>query len=214
MISCCPMCVLLWNLMLAVQSINFVCMDFRSLYLLQMGAEICVSVADVDSDPLLDGYWPPSTFVHRGSCSEADFSTTDKKAWTRTEKYGRARTESVKSVFFGKVWPPLMNSHLVGSRSAPATNAQIWRGLTVNSRRLLTRRMRQTQDSSHRLSSYLATRKPKLATHCQRGYNTSDDTRCCTSTIGLVSHSPYQTALHCGLLWAAFSTVHCFTVDG
>ena len=108
-----------------------------------------------------------------------------------------------------------MNNHLVGSRSAPATNAQIWRGATVDSRRLLMRRMRQTQDWSHRLSSYLATRKPKPATRCQRGYSISDDTRCRTSTIGLMAHSPYQTALHYGLLWAtAFYTVYCFTVDG
>ena len=39
--------------MLGVQFINFVCTDFWSPYLLQMGAEILVSIADVDSDPLL-----------------------------------------------------------------------------------------------------------------------------------------------------------------
>ena len=44
---------------------------------MQMGAEIRVFVADVDSDPLVSHYWPPSMFVHRASCSETDFSTTD-----------------------------------------------------------------------------------------------------------------------------------------
>ena len=37
--------------MLAVQSINFACMDFWSPYLAKMGAEIRVSVADVDTIP-------------------------------------------------------------------------------------------------------------------------------------------------------------------
>ena len=63
--------------MLAVQSINFVCTDFCSPYLLQMGAETRVSIVDVDIDPLLSWYWPPSTFVHCGSCLETDSSTTD-----------------------------------------------------------------------------------------------------------------------------------------
>ena len=75
---------------------------------MQMGAEVRVSIADVDSDPLLNRYWPPSISVHHGSCTETDFSTMDKKPRTHTEKYGRNRTESVKSVFFGKVWPPLV----------------------------------------------------------------------------------------------------------
>ena len=44
---------------------------------MQMGAEIRVSVADIDSDPLLRRYWPPSTSVRRGSSSETDFSITD-----------------------------------------------------------------------------------------------------------------------------------------
>ena len=73
-----------------------------------MGAEIRVSIVDVDSDPLLSWYWPPSTFVHSGSYSETDFSTIDKKARIQIQKYGRTRMESVKSVFFGKVWPPLL----------------------------------------------------------------------------------------------------------
>ena len=50
--------------MLAVQSIEFICTDFWSPYVVQMGAEIHVSVADVDLDPLLSWYRPPSTFVH------------------------------------------------------------------------------------------------------------------------------------------------------
>ena len=69
--------VLLKNLMLAVQSINFACTDFWSPYLVQISAEIHVSIADVDSDPLLSQCWPPSTSVHRGSYSETDFFTTD-----------------------------------------------------------------------------------------------------------------------------------------
>ena len=39
--------------MLAVQPINFACTDFWSLYLVQIGAEIRVSIADIDSDLLL-----------------------------------------------------------------------------------------------------------------------------------------------------------------
>ena len=91
--------------MLVVQSINFVCTDFWSPYLLQMGAEIRVFIADVDSDPFLIRYWPPNTIVHRGSYLETDSSTMDKKAWTRTEKYGWTRMESVKPMLFGRVWP-------------------------------------------------------------------------------------------------------------
>ena len=53
--------------MLAVQSINFACTDFWSPYLVQTGAEIRVSVADVDTDSLLSQNWPPSTLVHHGS---------------------------------------------------------------------------------------------------------------------------------------------------
>ena len=64
MISRYLMCVLLQNLILAVQSINSVYTDFWSLYLAQIGAEICWSVADVDLDPLLNDYWPPNTSVH------------------------------------------------------------------------------------------------------------------------------------------------------
>ena len=74
------MCVLLKNLMLAVQSINFLCTDFWSPYLVQMGAEIRVSVADVDTDSLLSQNWPPSTLVRHGSyrsCSETESATTD-----------------------------------------------------------------------------------------------------------------------------------------
>ena len=63
--------------MLAVQSINFACTDFWSPYMVQMGAEIRVSIADFDSDPLLSRYWHPSTSVRRGSCSETDSTTMD-----------------------------------------------------------------------------------------------------------------------------------------
>ena len=67
-------------MMLAVQSINFACIDFWSPYLLEMDAEIRVSIADVDTDPLLTRYWPPSTLVRHGSYrsySEIDSTTTD-----------------------------------------------------------------------------------------------------------------------------------------
>ena len=51
-----PMYVLLQNLMLAGQSINLVCMDFWSPYLVQMAAEIHVFIANVDSDLLVSWY--------------------------------------------------------------------------------------------------------------------------------------------------------------
>ena len=66
--------------MLAVQSINFASTDFWSLYLLEMGVEIRVSVADVDTDLLLSHNWPPNALVHHGSCksySETHFATPD-----------------------------------------------------------------------------------------------------------------------------------------
>ena len=66
MIRRCPMCVLLKNLMLAVPSINFACTEFWSPYLVQIGVEIRVSVADVDRDSLLSQNWPPSTLVRHG----------------------------------------------------------------------------------------------------------------------------------------------------
>ena len=74
------MCVLLKNLMLAVQSIKLTSTDFWSPYLVQMGAEIRQSVADVDTDSLLSQNWPPSTLVRHGSCkncSETESATTD-----------------------------------------------------------------------------------------------------------------------------------------
>ena len=63
MIKCYPIRVLLKVLMLVVQSINFPCTDFWSPYLVQSGAEIRVSFADVDMDSLLSQNWPPSTLV-------------------------------------------------------------------------------------------------------------------------------------------------------
>ena len=74
------MCVLLKNLMLAVQSIKLTSTDFWSSYLVQMGAEIRQSMADVDADSLLSQNWPPSTLVRHGSyrsCSETESATTD-----------------------------------------------------------------------------------------------------------------------------------------
>ena len=62
-----PMYVFARDLTCKVQSINFACTDFWSLYLVQTGAEIRVSVADVDTDSLLSQNWPPSTLVRHGS---------------------------------------------------------------------------------------------------------------------------------------------------
>ena len=59
--------ILLKNLMLAVQSINFACTDFWSPFLLQIGAEIQQSMADVDTDSLLSQNWPSRTLVRHGS---------------------------------------------------------------------------------------------------------------------------------------------------
>ena len=59
--------VLLKNLMLAVQSINFACTDFWSPYLVQIGAKIRQFMADVDTDSLVGQNWPPSTSVYHGS---------------------------------------------------------------------------------------------------------------------------------------------------
>ena len=72
--------VLLKNLTLAVQSINFACTDFWSPYLLQIGAEIRKSVADVDTDSLLNQNSPPNTFVRHGSWrnwKQTNSATTD-----------------------------------------------------------------------------------------------------------------------------------------
>ena len=104
------MCVLLKNLMLAVQSINFVCTDFWSPYLVQMGAGIRQSMANVDTDSLLSQNWPPSTLVrHRSckSCSETESATTDWNGRKKPEKNTRNATEFLNSVDLGKVWPPL-----------------------------------------------------------------------------------------------------------
>ena len=67
MISRNLMFALLQNLMLAVQSINFACADFWSPYLVEIGAEIRVSMADVHTDSLLSQNWPPSTLVRHES---------------------------------------------------------------------------------------------------------------------------------------------------
>ena len=45
--------------------------------MVQMGAEIRVSIADVDSNPLPSRCWPPTTSVYRGSYSETSFATAD-----------------------------------------------------------------------------------------------------------------------------------------
>ena len=63
--------------MLVVQSINFAYTDFWSPYLVQIGTEIPVSIANVNLDPFLSQYLPLSTFVYRKSYSETDFATTD-----------------------------------------------------------------------------------------------------------------------------------------
>ena len=74
------MYVLAIDLTYKVQSIKLTSTDFWSPYLVQMGAEIRQSVADVDTDSLLSQNWPPSTLVRHGSCrscSETDSATTD-----------------------------------------------------------------------------------------------------------------------------------------
>ena len=53
--------------MCKVQSIKLIGTDFWSPYLVQIGAEIRVSVADVDTDSLLSQNWSPSTLVCYGS---------------------------------------------------------------------------------------------------------------------------------------------------
>ena len=93
-----------------IQSIKLTGMEFWSLYLVQIGAEIRQSVADVDTDSLLSQNWPPSTLVrHRSyrSCSETESATTDRNGRKKTEKNARNATEFLNSVDFGKVWPPL-----------------------------------------------------------------------------------------------------------
>ena len=63
-----------------VQSIKLTTMDFWSPYLVQMGAEIRQSVADVDTDSLLSQNWPPNTLIRHWSCrsySETESTTTD-----------------------------------------------------------------------------------------------------------------------------------------
>ena len=81
-----PMYVFARDLTLAIQSINFACTDFWSPYLVQMGAGIRQSVADVDTDSLLSQNWPPNPPVHWRSCSETDSATTEKHGRKKTEK--------------------------------------------------------------------------------------------------------------------------------
>ena len=72
--------VLARDLTCKVQSIKLTSTDFWSPYLVQMGAEIRQSVADVDTDSLLSQNWPPSPLVRHGSCrscSETESATTD-----------------------------------------------------------------------------------------------------------------------------------------
>ena len=74
------MYVLVRDLMYKVQSIKLVSTEFWSPYLVQIGAEILASIADVNTDSLLSQNWPPSTLVRHGSCrscSETDSATTD-----------------------------------------------------------------------------------------------------------------------------------------
>ena len=76
-----------------IQSIKLTSTDFWSPYLVQMGAEIRQSVADVDTDSLLSQNWPPSPSIRWRSCSETESATTDrngrkKNGKKRTERYG------------------------------------------------------------------------------------------------------------------------------
>ena len=105
-----PICVLLINLMLAVQSINYVCTDFlESVF----GA---------------NGRWNPTVcgccghgFLTQPELASQSASTLEKLLGnrfchyrkTRTEKNGktaRNATEFLISVDLGKVWPPLIGT--------------------------------------------------------------------------------------------------------
>ena len=77
---------------------------------MQMGAEIRQSLADVDTDSLLNENWPPSSSVRWRSCSETDSATTDKDGRKKTEKNARNATEFLISVDLGKVWTPLLHN--------------------------------------------------------------------------------------------------------
>ena len=87
------MFVLLYNLMLAVQSINFVCTDFWSPYLVQMGAEIRVPVAQ----PVLASWYVcPSSkllgnrFFHHGQ------EGTDTDSKIQTDSHGVHKVRSFR----------------------------------------------------------------------------------------------------------------------
>ena len=140
-----PMYIFAKDLMCKVQSNNFACTDFWNSYLVQMGAEIRVSVVDVDTDFLLSQNWPPNSLVRHGSwrsCSETDSATTDCKARKQTTKNGRNATEFLNSVDLGKVWPPLVpcghallttvlcnmacNDHVVHGRPVMGGNPLLW----------------------------------------------------------------------------------------
>ena len=76
-----------------IQSIKCTSTDFWTPYLVQMGAEIRQSVADVDTDSLLSQNWPPSPSIRWRSYSETESATTDRNG---RKKKGKKRTERYK----------------------------------------------------------------------------------------------------------------------
>ena len=95
-----------------IQSIKLTSTDFWSPYLVQMGAEIRQSMADMDMDSLLSQNWPPSPSIRWRSCSETESATTDRNGRKKTGKNAWNATEFLISVDLGKVWPPLLCSIL------------------------------------------------------------------------------------------------------
>ena len=77
---------------------------------MQIGADIHVSIANVDMDSLLSQNWPPNTLVRYKSwrsCYETDSAIRTEKHGNGLPKNGGNATEFLNSMDLGKVWPPL-----------------------------------------------------------------------------------------------------------
>ena len=79
--------------MYKVQSIKLVSTEFWSPYLVQIGAEIRVSVADVDTDSLLSQNWPPQYVSPSWELQKLLGNRFYNHGLKRTEKNGKNRTE-------------------------------------------------------------------------------------------------------------------------